>query len=152
MLSRLLLLLCAVSSAAALRVIHPAGIATVRPMRAAVSLRGAVVMAEEPLADGWNEAVDDQGQTYYWSTETRETTWTRPVAVQEAEAAAAPPPTAAEAAPPPSDGNFYDDETKAVETGYGQFITFLAQRARAPTPPFGYMRGRECARAPSLAT
>ena len=35
----------------------------------------------EPLADGWESVTDDAGRTYWWNTETNETTWTKPVAV-----------------------------------------------------------------------
>uniref|UniRef100_A0A7S0E2L5 WW domain-containing protein n=1 Tax=Phaeocystis antarctica TaxID=33657 RepID=A0A7S0E2L5_9EUKA len=36
---------------------------------------------EEPLAEGWEAVTDDAGRTYWWNTETNETTWTKPVAV-----------------------------------------------------------------------
>ena len=36
---------------------------------------------DEPLAEGWEAVVDDTGRTYWWNTETNETTWTKPVAV-----------------------------------------------------------------------
>jgi len=36
---------------------------------------------DEPLAEGWEAVTDDEGRTYWWNTETNETTWTKPVAV-----------------------------------------------------------------------
>ena len=36
---------------------------------------------DEALAEGWEAVVDDTGRTYWWNTETNETTWTKPVAV-----------------------------------------------------------------------
>ena len=36
---------------------------------------------DERLAEGWEAVVDDTGRTYWWNTETNETTWTKPVAV-----------------------------------------------------------------------
>ena len=36
---------------------------------------------DEPLAEGWESVTDDAGRTYWWNTETNETTWTKPVAV-----------------------------------------------------------------------
>ena len=35
----------------------------------------------EALAQGWEEVTDDAGRTYWWNTESNDTTWTKPVAV-----------------------------------------------------------------------
>ena len=62
--------------------------------------RPIVLEAAEPqatdLPEGWAAAKDDEGSTYYWNKETKETTWQRPGAAPKADAA----------------GNVYDDESE----------------------------------------
>ena len=41
-------------------------------------------MSEDPskgLAEGWEAVTDDSGRTYWWNTETNDTTWEKPVAI-----------------------------------------------------------------------
>ena len=52
---------------------------------------GAVAAAVAPLPTGWKDAKAPDGRTYYFHTETKETTWTRPAAALAAPAAADPP-------------------------------------------------------------
>ena len=52
---------------------------------------GAVAAAVAPLPMGWKDAKAPDGRTYYFHTETKETTWTRPAADLAAPAAADPP-------------------------------------------------------------
>merc|ERR1712129_228352 len=46
-------------------------------------LQAAPESAAEPqangLPEGWATATDDEGSTYYWNKETKETTWHRPL-------------------------------------------------------------------------
>jgi len=51
--------------------------------------------ASDGLPEGWAAATDDEGSTYYWNKETKETTWQRPGTAPVKDAA----------------GNVYDDET-----------------------------------------
>jgi hypothetical protein len=36
--------------------------------------------AAQPLPEGWSEAKDAQGRTYFWHTKTRKVQWERPTA------------------------------------------------------------------------
>ena len=51
----------------------------------------AVAAVVAPLPRGWKEAKARDGRTYYFHTETKETTWTRPAAAPAASATADPP-------------------------------------------------------------
>ena len=67
----------------------------------------AVAAVVAPLPRGWKEAKARDGRTYYFHTETKETTWTRPAAAPAASATADPPLPAGWKEAKAADGRIY---------------------------------------------
>ena len=63
----------------------------VAPVPGKTAAAAAAAAAAASLPAGWKQAKAPDGRTYYFHTETKETTWTRPAAALAAPAAADPP-------------------------------------------------------------
>lgn len=67
-----------------------------RPIVLEVAPESAAEPQANGLPEGWATATDDEGSTYYWNKETKETTWQKPGTAPTKDSA----------------GNVYDDESE----------------------------------------